>query len=987
MTLVDLARYFYSDHLLKQGWLEPPALLSELLLEAIVARALPGGYFSGLKEKGILEPCFLSAITDLKEACITPEELREWSSLSRLSKEGGDKIEELARFYSDYEDCFRAIRVVDRNDILQQALARIPAATETSFFVYGYYDFNPLQKKFIAALLQRQQVLFFFPWREGIAFEYALPTLNWLKSLRCEHVALNSTDDNALAVIANRLFQPTSRKDSDRLHPGRVSVISAPGEPREVSEIAREILRWVERDGLEFSDIGILLRGAEPYAPLFAEVFSRLQIPYYLHAGTPLWTTRSGQSVNLLFRILKENFSRGSVMEFVTYAPIAFDRLIKDLGGEPDLALWDFFSIDAGIVGGITEWSERLERLRRRTDRRQRERGDLENATQKQRLAALGRFQQFVHELFGCLGILPQHGRWSDLARGFSNLLRAILAPTPETERVAAEITGLSRLDVLNEQIDLERFSRAVELTLTSAREHSDRFGKGKIFIGDIMSARGLTFRAVVVPGMVEKMFPSSWRQDPILLDHERQYISEGLGKELVQKSRQFDEERLLFVLTVMAARERILLTYPRIELLTGRERVPSFFLLRLMEAVTGRPATFSNFNEWEVQARVPLSRLFPAEPEDALDVLEYDLLQADRLVAGSSRSSLNYLPALSPFFDSALVAEAARWGQKTFTNYDGMLEDLWSRTQLDRRFGDNRTSFSPTALECYARCPFRFFIENLLRVCPLEEPDLFARLSPQDRGSLVHRILFLLLDRLNREKLLPMRRGLQNQLESLLAETADQVFGEYEKKEATGFALLWQLDKEKLSDDLRNWLKTELEEEGEFVPARFEQEFSCSFPLDGQSFFRIRGRIDRIDVAQAEGTARILDYKTGRPRRLNDGEFKGGEALQLPIYLYASQGLLNEAAMEADYYYLSQNGRFQKDRFTRENWDRKLETLGRILSGLVDEIRRGLFVARPPSCGECPYPWICTPAAGVLFERKRRDPRIERFESIKAIA
>ena len=986
MTLVDLARHFCSDSLLQQGLLETPPLLSELVLAEIVAGAVPDGYFSGLKQKGILEPCLLSAITDLKEACITPEELREWSSRSRLSKEGGDKIKELDRFYSDYNDRFRAIRVVDRNDILQQASASIPAANETSFFVYGYYDFNPLQKKFIAALLQRRQVLFFFPWREGIAFESALPTLNWLKSLRCEHVALDSADDHELAVIANRLFQPVGRKDPDRPLQGQLSVISAAGEAREVTEIAREILRWVERDGLEFSDIGILLRSAEPYVSLFAEVFTCLQVPCYLHAGTPLWTTRYGQSVNLLFRILKENFSRGSVMEFVTYAPIGFDRLMNNLAGEPDLALWDFFSTDAGIVGGIGEWTDRLARLRRRMERRQRERADLDEAPQKQQLTALANFQEFVRKLFGCLASFPQHGGWTELARAFSDLLDAILVPTPETERLVAEIKSLSRLDVLNQQIDLERFSRAVELTLASARENSDGFGKGKIFIGDIMSARGLTFRAVVVPGMVEKMFPSSWRQDPILLDHERQYISEGLGKELVQKSRQFDEERLLFVLTVMAAQERILLTYPRMELLTGRERVPSFFLLRLMEAVTGRLATFSNFNEWDVQSRVPLSRLFPAESEDALDVLEYDLLQAHRVVAGSSGSSLNYLPALSPFFDSALVAEAARWGEKQFTNYDGMLEDLWSRTHLNRRFGDSRTSFSPTGLECYSRCPFRFFIENLLRVCPLEEPDLFARLSPQDRGSLVHRILFLFLERLNRDALLPMRKELQNQLESLLAEAVDQVFGEYEKKEATGFALLWQLDKQSVSDNLRSWLKTELEEEGDFVPARFEQEFLCSFPLNGRDVFQVRGRIDRIDVAQAEGTARILDYKTGRPRRVNDGEFKGGEALQLPIYLYASQGLLNQAAREAAYYYRSQSGKFQKDRFTRDNWDKKLETLVRILSGLVEEIRQGLFIARPPSCGECPYPWICTPAAGVLFERKRRDPRIERFESIKAI-
>jgi ATP-dependent helicase/DNAse subunit B len=987
VTLVDLARSYCLEHLLKEGIIEPPPLIAQLLFEEIAATEISGdGYFSKLERQGELEPSLWSAVTDLKEACIGAHELENWAATASLAHETQEKLSELALIYHAYERRMKELGYVERNDLLDRAIPLIAPSEETSLFIYGFYDFNPLQKRFIAKLIETHQVLAFFPWQDAPAYEYALPCLNWLKSQGCEHILLDAEEARPLQKVAYSLFGPSRELNDVQAIKPSIAVITAPGEAREIHEVIREALRWVESEGMAFSDIAILLRSSEPYAPIVIEALTRLGIPYYLNGGTALAKTRAGQSLNLLLAILEQNYSRTSVMEFISYAPIAFD-VFGDVALQDDIASWDYFAIAAGIVAGKEEWRDRLERLHRRIVDEPRQRNDSDEIGHTFDLRSVERFQQFLQRLFDSLAKIPKRGSWSTLAQPISDLFRKILLSTAETQRVTDEIEALAKLDLLGEETSLEQFVRAANIALTSARHASDGFGKGGIFVGDLMSARGLTFKAVIVPGMVEKFFPHVWRQDPILLDQERQYMSEGVGKELSQKSRQYEEERLLFAFTLMAAREKILFSTPRIELLTARERIPSFFLLRLMEAATGRPASFADFEAWELVRRVPLTRLFPKTAEEALDEIEYDLGRADALISGTAPSALDYLSTLGPFFDAALAAEAARWGKRRFTPYDGWLHTGKTRAHLKRLYHCRRLSLSPTALEGYARCPYRFFLERLLGLAPLEEPDPFAWVPALDRGALIHKVLFRFIERLKVDKRLPLKKQDAESLEEELLQVAAMILDGYEKEQAAGFPLLWELDKEQMTADLREWLKAELNESDMFVPVALEEDFAHPFSLGADDMVSLTGRIDRIDIAEDGRLARVIDYKTGRPLRLKDGEFHGGEALQLPIYLLASEQILNGVSpLEADYYYVSRNGRYQKDRFTRKDWEIKLERLRSIIAGLISNLRRGLFIARPPSCGRCPYPWICTPAAEALYDRKRQDPRIAEFERLKEI-
>src|SRR5207244_3268522 len=104
-----------------------------------------------------------------------------------------------------------------------------------------------------------------------------------------------------------------------------------------------------------------------------------------------------------------------------------------------------------------------------------------------------------------------------------------------------------------------------------------------------------------------------------------------------------------------------------------------------------------------------------------------------------------------------ALRARYQRWGAG-WTPSDGLLGRSDVVRAIMARHSLGLRSYSPTALQNYARCPYRFFLQAIHRLSPREIPEAIDELNPLQRGSLVHDVQFDLFARLQREDLLPVR-------------------------------------------------------------------------------------------------------------------------------------------------------------------------------------------------------------------------------------
>ena len=191
-----------------------------------------------------------------------------------------------------------------------------------------------------------------------------------------------------------------------------------------------------------------------------------------------------------------------------------------------------------------------------------------------------------------------------------------------------------------------------------------------------------MQFRAVIIPGMVEGQFPQTVRQDPLLFDSERQHLSEVLLCDLRQRNRVVEEERLAFALTLQSATEYVVFTYARQDQASGRVQVPSTYLLRVVEALSGQSVSLPELKDWCVH--VPLSPLWSDPPSTALDTIEFHWASVARSQETGNSSLLGYLPGTAPFFSSALTAIHQRWDLPFLTAFDGVLTEETTTTKLN---------------------------------------------------------------------------------------------------------------------------------------------------------------------------------------------------------------------------------------------------------------------------------------------------------------
>jgi len=183
----------------------------------------------------------------------------------------------------------------------------------------------------------------------------------------------------------------------------------------------------------------------------------------------------------------------------------------------------------------------------------------------------------------------------------------------------------------------------------------------------------------------------------------------------------------------------------------------------------------------------------------------------------------------------------------------------------LARSYGPARP-VSVTRLERYRRCPYAFYIENVLGIETPEEPryDIDAR----QWGLVVH----LVMEKLYARGPVPVEQVADAAMKALDAALKEvELPGFWTEVTRRVFANL-------LPDIVR--VESELREGG-FEPGRTELSLKGNLTRD----VSLRGRFDRVDTAGRQ--FRILDYKTGTPGNVGGKAVLDGTHLQLPLYAW----------------------------------------------------------------------------------------------------
>ncbi len=639
----------------------------------------------------------------------------------------------------------------------------------------------------------------------------------------------------SLARLQRRLFReeaaPEEQPDNE------VEVFSAPGEGRESVEIARRVLA-LAREGVPFDRIAVLLRSPAEYRSHLEEAFARARIPAHFARGA-VRPDPTGRAFYALLRCAAEGLSARRFAEYLSLGqvpdampdgtppeaaaredrwtapgaelvPQTAARVVEEAAevAPPERPpadreeapvrdgqlraprRWEKLLVDAAVIGGRDRWRRRIHGLANEIRLSLAEISDEDEtraATLQRTLDDLAAFAAYSLPLIDDLDALPEAAVWGDwLDRLGALATRSLKQP----ERVLGVLSELAPMAPVG-PVALKEVLLVLEDLLLEVAVPPPSQRYGKVFIGPIEAARGLSFDTVFVPGLAEKMFPRKIVEEPILLDALRDQI-EGV---LATNQTRLDKERLALAIAAGAAERRIFFSYPRLDLDQARPRVPSFYALETVRAATGRLPDFAELaRQAETATTTRLGWPAPPDPADAIDDAEHDLAILGRVAGlpGESPGAARYLLTANPNLARALRARYQRWG-RSWTSADG----LTSRSEAVRAIMARHTlgvrSYSPTALQNYAACPYRFFLQTIQGLAPREVPEAIDELDPLHRGSLIHDVQFELFANLRDENLLPVRPGNLEQARLRLDAVIAEVAARYRDDLAPAIARIWE--------------------------------------------------------------------------------------------------------------------------------------------------------------------------------------------------
>lgn len=910
---------------------------------------------------------------ELREAGILPDNLgaNKGNELSSLYKDYMNIIKD----YSDQLSCYEELSSLD-----------IPGINQAAIYVFGVYKFTNIQKKLLSFLFSKTKFAAFMPLFL-LSQPHGQRLITWFEENGFVKEDAGSVSlKNTLEHLQNRLFLSGSFSAGDD---SSLEVWSAPGEVREVKEIGRKIISFAA-DGYAFQDMAVLVKDKSYYS-LIEETFRTIGLPYYLPAGVTLFTTRSGSALAMWLQLADSGWSRRELMELLDIAPFDYRRI---LGVNHDISvpLWDYLTLEAGITTGLNNPDKKLKILISRL----RDINDKKPGAEKREQSDHSKLlQKFLAKLLSISDGVPAEGSWSDIVGYIENFIKKFFRDGEETEAILNALRPLQGLDSIEGKVNFYAVRDMILNVLEGTFLSRGGFQRGGVTVCPLNAAQNIRFKITFIPGMLEGVFPAPFRQDPLIPDEERKL----LGGKIPLRREAVQREALSFAAAVDTASEKLILSFPRFNSRSGKEQLPSNYLLKTGEALSGKHYSADAISE--IPGFRYISSAYVPPPGDTLSESEFDFAlinsgQPDNLLK-------DYFSKRFPWYTASQGSYRNRL-KDCFTVHEGMTITPEARLLLSGKFSPWKKPRSVTFLSDYISCPYLFFLKYIMNITGLQEPEEQLRMDNMEKGTLVHGILETFYRSAKEENLFPLNPANLNEAKELMKKALDKCFQQAEEEGTTGYPLYWKIDRESIKDDMSSMLEHEANLDYQGIPSYFEIPFGISGEkTDGAGintaepvsfsagnekadvFFR--GRIDRIDFD--DDKIRIIDYKTGKVR-VTEKTLSESISLQLSIYILAAKKLFhreNSDDITAAYYYVSRKSGFKKAEYSGETLAKNRSLFERAISVIYDGITGGKFFPYPVNkgkdCSWCEYTGICGTEIEKIFKRKENDTQIKEFLEI----
>lgn len=905
-------------------------------------------------------------ISELKDLGVEPD---QWDELAAEAAGRRPLERDVSLIFHGFQKLLKEHALLDRDAVVRLALGRTKwPAIGDAVFVHGFAGWTPPQLSLLQRLAtQVGKLCLSLPAEADTSERFtsvtstqvfqAFPSANVEEPSAPAHLPRDREKRDGLPVglahLSRNLFVDNAPLSADG---DGLVVLEAPGMIGEVRMVARAIKSQIN-SGVAPESIVVAIRQMSSYAGLMDETFADYDIPFALDATLPLSLVpvvaglfkaaaiaRHGFQFSDISDMLRNTLFRPDCPELTAdpELPLAADLLLRQLN-EPRGR--------EAMLDAAARWAA--------APPVPLEDEDAEQSHQARIHELAKRCLPFLTKYFALWDSAPKLADFDHHVAWLAAFANSLGWPDddPALQQLHADLAGWSDRErqIAPKKIwPHEQFlDRLGELAALATRPRSPA-SVGQVQVLAAGSAAGLQYDHLYLLGMGERGFPDLSVAARLYDDSDRAAFR-GVGLDVDVAAERFPAEKLLFLRLVLGVRRSLTLSYPATDE-KGQELLPGSFLRAIRDDLFGVGPDGKSVIK-HVRKTMLTDGLDEDEP---LSIAEKRIRHA-RAKAGGAVAT----PELAAHLIAVRGMGNQRFRKGNFSAFDGMLTDANVRQQIAQRFGTDR-AMSPTALEAYIACPFKFFAGRVLKLVKWADPS--EEIEAHRRGSAYHRAL----TRLHRGQ---QRRG--QVADRLSAELAFAI-GEYADRAGSRTTkILWQLELERLQRSANNYanqLAAHNEAWSDFGKTRtelLEEPYAIVVEVGSQRM-KLGGRMDRIDVIETDAGAigfLVIDYKTGRSGSYTRPAVQKMSSLQLAVYSLAAERRLGELPPLGMLYWMPlDQGPKVALAGDKLNWPVFRGRLEAWLLELAGHIRAGEFPLQPRddnACRYCDFHRMCRIAQG----------------------
>lgn len=947
--------------------------------------ALPLEHYTPLRNKPGFIYALLGAIAELKAGRIWPESF----ALAVEHMGAAQRLVEIADVYIRYQQHMHANQWADDAGMGWLAAEALEADTHLCsdwpvLFVDGFDDLTPVQIDVLNPLADRipQMTITLTGEIENtgrmVHRRYnrtRARLLDHLPGLQVASTQPLSTGERPpeLAHLESTLL------DSDAVYdaPCRcVDMVAAPNRETEV----RVALRWLKhrlvvKEG-KLGRCALLARNIDPYRHHIQQIAVEFGIPIHITHDTPLSENPCIAALCNVLSLPVEDYPRQKTLDAWFSPYFSWSKALQlDTQGYERRAhsrMLGAAAVWGKVIGGIGQWISALEELSAfDTNRVDSFENDvfindalindaltMHTPVGKQAHRLLTAFEKFVtflqppegrhppsafvYWIENLIGGYTEEDAFEDVDMHMHSLDitdNVYAGPRELRERDMAALESLKELLrgfvwaeelIAQEAVDYPTFLS----TLLSAIGHKAYHlplpvDHDAMVVAEVVDVRGIPFDTVAILGLAEGEFPTTLQEDPLLTDNDRFTLFETHKLQLTPSTESF--EAGYFYDAVTRPSQALLLTRPRLTD-TGTEWQPSPY--------------------WQ-----EVQRLLGQEGMDLVSDTLPDVYQL------SSETEAIFYAARNPLLlDWVKRQKPVRWTALEHAAHIITVRSGQAGTEPDvfegnlhahcstflQRYGPEHP-WSTSRLETYKTCPFMFFTAHVLGLEMREE--LEEGFDARQLGNIYHHIFESLYQAVENP-------GDVDELLAALPSVAALILDKAPRREHFRITGWWEYSRQEIIENVRHSLIELHNLDSAYTPYKFEQSFGLGpnpplVVLGESDYFKVRGYIDRVDRA-ADGTLRIIDYKTAGPTDFTPTAVRQGKKLQLPFYALAAKDALALGVPGEGFYWHVRDAQPSTFTMAKMGVEKAIRASVAAAWDVIENVRNGIFTPKPPVNG-CP--------------------------------